>query len=254
MEVDLRHALERDEFELHYQSIVDLATQEVSGMEALLRWRRGAGQIVGPEEFIPIAEDIGLIGLIGRWALKRACKDAAAWPSRVKIAVNLSPAQFGKGDLVQIVTSALAESGLAAQRLELEITESVLLKGSETNLRILAALKALGVAIVLDDFGTGYASLTYLRMFAFDKIKIDQSFIAELMDRIESAAIVSAIINLGHSLNITTVAEGVESERQLIMLRAAGCSEGQGYLFSRPVPGQELAFERAARRLPYSIA
>ncbi len=244
IECDLRRALQRNEFELHYQSVINIATQACSGMEALLRWKRGSGEIVPPNEFIPIVEDIGLISSIGEWVLRTACNDAMAWPQDIRLAVNLSPVQFGKGDLRDIVLGALTDSGLPPHRLELEITESVLLESSENNLRILASLKALGVKIVLDDFGTGYSSLTYLSMFAFDKVKIDRSFVSEMSGRPDCAAIVCSIINLGQNLNMTTVAEGVETERQLTMLRVAGCSEAQGYLFSRPLPVNELRFIR----------
>ena len=242
IEIDLRRALQRNEFELHYQPVVNIATQTYSGMEALLRWKRGSGEIVPPNEFIPIAEDIGLISSIGEWVLRTACNDAMAWPQYIRLAVNLSPVQFGKGDLRDIVLAALTDSGLPPHRLELEITESVLLESSENNLRILASLKALGVKIVLDDFGTGYSSLTYLSMFAFNKVKIDRSFVSEMSGRPDCAAIVCSIINLGQSLDMTTVAEGVETELQLAMLRVAGCTEAQGYLFSRPRPASELRF------------
>jgi diguanylate cyclase (GGDEF)-like protein len=242
LESDLRHALERNEFEVHYQPVVDIATQSCSRMEALLRWKRGFDKLVPPNDFIPIAEDIGLISSIGKWALSRACNDAMAWPSHIRLAVNLSPLQFGRGDLREIVASALTDSGLPPHRLELEITESVLLESSENNLKILGSLKALGVKIVLDDFGTGYSSLTYLSMFAFNKVKIDRSFVSEMIARPDCAAIVCSIINLGRDLNMTTVAEGVETEQQLILLRAAGCSEAQGFLFSPPRPANELQF------------
>ena len=242
IEADLRHALPRKEFELHYQPVVKIASQTCSGMEALLRWRRGGGEIVSPAEFVPIAEDIGLISSIGEWALRMACHDAMAWPQHIALAVNLSPAQFGNSDLRNIVLDALAESGLPPHRLELEITESVLLESSEKNLKILASLKALGVKIVLDDFGTGYSSLSYLSMFAFDKVKIDRSFVSQMSGRPDCAAIVCSIISLGQNLNMTTVAEGVETQVQLDMLRLAGCSEVQGYLFSRPRPTNEIHF------------
>ena len=242
IESDLRRALQRNEFELHYQPVVNIATLACSGMEALLRWKRGSGEIVPPNEFIPIAEDIGLISSIGEWVLRTACKDAMVWPQHIRLAVNLSPVQFGKDDLRDIVLGALTDSGLPPHRLELEITETVLLESSENNLRMLASLKALGVKIVLDDFGTGYSSLTYLSMFAFDKVKIDRSFVSEMSGRPDCAAIVCSIINLGQNLDMTTVAEGVETERQLTMLRVAGCSEAQGYLFSRPLPVNELRF------------
>jgi diguanylate cyclase (GGDEF)-like protein len=242
IEVDLRRALQRNEFELHYQPVVNIATQTWSGVEALLRWKRPSGEIVPPTDFIPIAEDVGLISSIGEWVLRTACNDAMTWPRDIRLAVNLSPAQFGKGDLRDIVLGALRESGLPPHRLELEITESVLLEGSENNVRILASLKALGVEIVLDDFGTGYSSLTYLSMFAFSKVKIDRSFVSEMSERADCAAIVTSIINLGQNLNMTTVAEGVDTELQLTMLRVAGCSQAQGYLFGRPVPVNELRF------------
>ena len=242
IEIDLRRALQRNEFELHYQPVVNIATQAWSGMEALLRWKRASGEIVPPSDFIPVAEDVGLISSIGEWVLRTACNDAMTWPRDIRLAVNLSPAQFGKGDLRDIVRRALRESGLPPHRLELEITESVLLEGSENNVRILESLKALGVAIVLDDFGTGYSSLTYLSTFAFSKVKIDRSFVSEMSERADCAAIVASIINLGQNLNMTTVAEGVDTERQLTMLRVAGCLEAQGYLFGRPVPMSELRF------------
>ena len=242
IEIDLRRALQRNEFELHYQPVVNIATQAWSGMEALLRWKRPSGEIVPPTDFIPIAEDTGLISSIGEWVLRTACNDAMSWPRHIRLAVNLSPAQFGKGDLRDIVLGALGESGLPPHRLELEITESVLLEGSENNVKILESLKALGVDIVLDDFGTGYSSLTYLSTFAFSKVKIDRSFVSEMSERADCAAIVSSIINLGQNLNMTTVAEGVDTECQLTMLRVAGCAEAQGYLFGRPLPVRELRF------------
>jgi diguanylate cyclase (GGDEF)-like protein len=244
IESELRRALQRNEFELHYQPVVDVATRACSGMEALLRWKRPSGEIVPPSVFIPIAEDIGLISSIGEWVLRTACNDAIAWPSGIALAVNLSPLQFGKGDLRDIVLGALRDSGLPPRRLELEITESVLLESSENNIRVLTSLKALGVKIVLDDFGTGYSSLTYLSMFAFGKVKIDRSFVSEMIERPDCAAIVCSIINLGQSLNMTTVAEGVETELQLTMLLAAGCSQAQGNLFSRPAPVAEIPFIR----------
>jgi EAL domain-containing protein (putative c-di-GMP-specific phosphodiesterase class I) len=198
--------------------------------------------MVYPGDFISIAEDIGLISAIGKWVLDKACNDAMAWPSHVRLAVNLSPVQFGRGDLTEMVTGVLADSRLSPHRLELEITESVLLEGSENNLRILGTLKALGVKIVLDDFGTGYSSLSYLSMFAFDKVKIDRTFVSRMIDRPDCAAIVCSIINLAGNLDMTAVAEGVETQEQLIMLRTAGCTEAQGYLFSRPRPASALEF------------
>ena len=195
-----------------------------------------AAQELGPDQFIPLAEEIGLIEALGEWILREACVEGAQWPAHVKIAVNLSPAQFRRRNLAEIVTAALTRSGLAAQRLELEITESVLLQKSEGNLAALHAIKRLGASIVLDDFGTGYSSLSYLRLFPFDKIKIDQSFVREMPYRTDCAAIVCAIASLGRELNMVTAAEGVETAAQLELVRAAGCKQVQGFLFSRPCP------------------
>ena len=252
LEADLRHALERNEFEMYYQPIVHIATQSYCGMEALLRWKRRDGADVPPSQFIPIAEDIGLITSIGKWALYTACRDAMEWPPHIKLAVNLSPGQFGCADLRETVLGALTASRLPADRLELEITESVLLEGTEGNIGILRSLKALGIKIVLDDFGIGYSSLSYLSMFAFDKVKIDQSFVSRMMHRSDCAAIVCSIINLGSNLNMTTVAEGVETEEQLIMLRAAGCSQAQGYYFSPAIARTkiDLFYEVKVAALP----
>jgi diguanylate cyclase (GGDEF)-like protein len=236
LEIDLRNALARGEFELHYQAVMSAVTREPGGAEALVRWRHPRRGLIGPDQFIPLAEEIGLIDALGEWILGAACVEAAAWPTDVKIAVNLSPAQFRRGDLVDVITGALTRSGLAADRLELEITESVLLQKSEGNLATLHAIKSLGVSIVLDDFGTGYSSLGYLRMFPFDKIKIDRVFVQELASRSDCAAIVCAITGLARSLSIVTTAEGVETEEQLALVRAAGCNQVQGYLFGRPGP------------------
>jgi diguanylate cyclase (GGDEF)-like protein len=239
LEIDLRNALARREFELHYQVVMS-AAREPCGAEALVRWRHPRRGLIGPDQFIPLAEEIGLIDPLGAWILGEACAEAAAWPANVRIAVNLSPAQFRRGDLVDVITGALERSGLAADRLELEITESVLLQKSEGNLDTLHAIKALGVSIVLDDFGTGYSSLGYLRMFPFDKIKIDRVFVQELASRADCAAIVCAITGLARSLSIVTTAEGVETEEQLALVRAAGCNQVQGYLFGRPGPAGAL--------------
>jgi diguanylate cyclase (GGDEF)-like protein len=244
LEDDMRKALSHHEFELHYQTIVDLESRQYCGAEALVRWRHPERGVVLPDCFIPVAEDSGLIVPLGAWILRQACADAVKWPPRFKVAVNLSPAQFKHGDLLGVLTSALNETGLPPERLELEITETVLLENNAENLAILRAIKDLGVAIVLDDFGTGYSSMTYLRMFPFDRIKIDQTFIQNMMHHAADAAIVCAIAGLGRNLGIATVAEGVETEEQLIALRAAGCQLAQGYLFSRPVPASELAFDR----------
>ena len=242
LEFDLRKAIANSEFEVHYQTIFDAETREPCGAEALVRWRRERGEIVSPERFIPLAEHTGLIVPLGQLVLQKACTDALGWPSPIKVAVNLSPVQFGKGDLIDTVTRALVESGLPPERLELEVTESVLLGKSDENIAILSTLKSMGISIVLDDFGTGYSSLSYLKMFPFDKIKIDRSFVTDLPSRSDCAAIVCAVVNLARALDMVTTAEGVESYEQYQMLRAAGCHLVQGYLFSRPVPNAEIVF------------
>jgi EAL domain-containing protein (putative c-di-GMP-specific phosphodiesterase class I) len=241
LELDLRAALARGEFELHYQPVIDLRRNALSGFEALLRWHHPERGMVSPAAFIPLAEEIGFIVPLGEWVLRRACAEAMTWPGEAKVAVNLSPVQFKSRNLVQAVVSALAASGLPAGRLELEITESVLLQDNEATLTTLHRLRDLGVRIAMDDFGTGYSSLSYLRSFPFDKIKIDQSFVRDLCIKDGTDFIVRAVIGLGASLGMTTTAEGVETEAQLAQLRAEGCDEVQGYLFSRPVPVSEVA-------------
>ena len=245
LEIDLRHALMHGEFEIHYQPVIDVTTRKPDGAEALTRWWHPLHGLIRPDRFIPLAEETGLIVPLGEWLLRRACADAAKWPSTIKLAVNLSPVQFRDGNLAQVVQSALAESGLAPGRLELEITESVLLQQNAANLDILHQLKKLGVGIVLDDFGTGYSSLRYLQMFPFDKIKIDRSFVAEMPHRLDCAAIVCAITGLARNLAIETTAEGVETDEQFMLLRAAGCTHAQGFLFSRPRPAADLDFSAA---------
>jgi diguanylate cyclase (GGDEF)-like protein len=242
LEVDLRDALAQQQFVLHYQTIVDVPSRRICGAEALIRWNHPRRGLLGPDKFIPLAEELGLIIPIGEWVLRQACSDAAAWPAQVKIAVNLSPVQFRSGNLLNGVTDALVDSGLSPRRLELEITESVLLDGAAESLAVLHQLKATGVAIVLDDFGTGYSSLSYLRMFPFDKIKIDKSFVAEFSSRADCAAIVCAVTGLGRSLQLETTGEGVETAEQFELLRAAGCTQVQGFLFDRPVPASALDF------------
>jgi diguanylate cyclase (GGDEF)-like protein/PAS domain S-box-containing protein len=242
LEVDIRNALAQNEFELHYQTLVDTATRKVCGAEALLRWRHPRHGLIPPDRFIPVAEEIGVIIPLGEWILRTACAEAAKWPEHVRLAVNLSPVQFRSANLVDAVSGALASSGLPPRRLELEITESVLLQKDACNLDTLHRLANLGVCIVLDDFGTGYSSLGYLRTFPFQKIKIDRSFVAELSQRADCGAIVCAITGLGQSLGIVTTAEGVETREQFELLRAAGCRQAQGYLFSRPCPAAELDF------------
>lgn len=248
LEVDLRNALVRNEFEIHYQVIFDIASHRPCGAEALLRWRHPQHGMVFPDTFIPVAEEIGLIGPLGEWVLRQACAEAARWPAHIRLAVNLSPVQFRSGELVELVDDALKTSGLAPERLELEITESVLLQKDAGTIAILYRLTELGVRIVLDDFGTGYSSLSYLRMFPFKKIKIDKSFVAEMPHRADCAAIVCAVTNLAQSLDMTTTAEGVETWEQFELLHAAGCREAQGYLFSRPCPAWKLDFEWDQKR------
>ncbi|WGR93985.1 EAL domain-containing protein [Bradyrhizobium sp. ISRA443] len=241
LELDLRKALARGEFELHYQPLVNLERSEISGCEALVRWRHPRRGLVSPAEFIPIAEETGLITGLGEWVIRTACAEAATWPDDLKVAVNVSPVQFKNQNIAQIVISALAATGLPAQRLEIEITEAVLMQHTEATLTTLNQLRELGVRIAMDDFGTGYSSLSYLRSFPFDKIKIDQSFIRDLSDQTESAAIVRAVTGLAASLHMTTTAEGIETEQQCEIAKAAGCTEMQGYLFSRPVSADRIA-------------
>jgi len=236
LDLDLCNAVREDQFDLHYQPLVKADTRLVSGFEALLRWHHPERGAVSPAEFIPVAERNGLIGSIGAWVLRRACMDAMHWPGDTKVAVNLSPAQFRVPNLLDIVTAALESSGLPSSRLELEITESVLLKDCVATISTLHRLRELGVRISLDDFGTGYSSLSYLWRFPFDKIKIDQSFVRELSQRSDCAAIVKAIAALGSSLAMTTTAEGVESLEQAEQLTRMGCGELQGYLFGLPQP------------------
>jgi diguanylate cyclase (GGDEF)-like protein len=241
LELDLRDAIVRNEFELYYQPLVNVASGNVTGFEALLRWHHPVRGLVSPADFIPVAEETGLIVAIGEWVLRMACFEAENWPAEISIAVNLSPVQFKAGDLVTTVRAALAASGLRPDRLELEITESVLLHDSVGTLAALHQLRAMGITVALDDFGTGYSSLSYLRSFPFDKIKIDQSFVHNLVDNKESMLIIRAVTGLGHSLCMKTTAEGVETQEQLDKLRQEGCTEVQGYLFSRPRPARELA-------------
>jgi diguanylate cyclase (GGDEF)-like protein/PAS domain S-box-containing protein len=240
LELDLRAALRREEFEVFFQPIVDIAGDKTVAFEALVRWNHPERGRIAPMNFIPLAEETGLIVPLGAWVLRRACAEAARWPDPVVVAVNLSPVQFKNLNLASTVMGALEESGLPANRLELEITESVLLQNSEATLQTLHELRAQGVRISLDDFGTGYSSLSYLRSFPFDKIKIDRSFVQELASREDSMAIVRAVAGLGRSLGIVTTAEGVETEEQLALLRREGCNQAQGYLFSPPRPAAEV--------------
>jgi len=246
LERDMRTALVQGDFSLFYQPLVNLQTRKVTAFEALMRWHHAERGSVAPSEFIPVAEEMGLIVQLGEWALRQACMEAVDWPDGIHVSVNLSPLQFAKGNLVSTVMSALASSGLPASRLELEITESVLLEKSDRNIRILNHLRALGVRISMDDFGTGYSSIGYLRSFPFDKIKIDQSFVRDVLVDAGSLAIVRAIAGLGVSFGMTTTAEGVETEEQMRCLNREGCIEVQGYLLSKPVPPAEV---RRARYL-----
>jgi diguanylate cyclase (GGDEF)-like protein len=240
LERDMRTALVQGDFSLFYQPLVNLQTRKVTAFEALMRWHHAERGSVAPSEFIPVAEEMGLIVQLGEWALRQACMEAVDWPDGIHVSVNLSPLQFAKGNLVSTVMSALASSGLPASRLELEITESVLLEKSDRNIRILNHLRALGVRISMDDFGTGYSSIGYLRSFPFDKIKIDQSFVRDVLVDAGSLAIVRAIAGLGVSFGMTTTAEGVETEEQMRCLNREGCIEVQGYLLSKPVPPAEV--------------
>jgi diguanylate cyclase (GGDEF)-like protein/PAS domain S-box-containing protein len=249
LEMDLRAALQLGGFEVYYQPLVDLPSGEIRAFEALLRWSHPERGMIQPGDFIPVAEETGLIGAIGAFALRQACVDATAWPDGIKVAVNLSPLQFRSGNLLRTVMDALEDAGLAPQRLELEITETLLLEHNESVLATLHALRALGVRIAMDDFGTGYSSLSYLRSFPFDKIKIDRSFVRDLSSNSESQAIVRAVVSLGSSLGITITAEGVESERDLEKLRAEGCTQVQGFLFSVPRPQREILHNLRRRRV-----
>jgi diguanylate cyclase (GGDEF)-like protein/PAS domain S-box-containing protein len=240
IEIDLRDAIQNDVLRPYYQPLIDLASGRITGFEALVRWPHPERGMISPAEFIPVAEETGLINGLGGLMLRRACMDAALWPADVRVAVNLSPLQFRVGNLLSIVMDALKQSGLPAKRLELEITETLLLEKSSQVLATLHALRALGVRISMDDFGTGYSSLSYLRSFPFDKIKIDQSFVRDLGSNRDAQAIVRSIISLGVGLGVTITAEGVETEAELSCLRAEGCHEGQGFLFSHARPNAEI--------------
>ncbi|MGE3066664.1 MAG: EAL domain-containing protein [Hyphomicrobiaceae bacterium] len=240
LELDLRKALADGQFELHYQPIVCLKTQAITAFEALLRWNHPQRGMVPPGDFIPLAEELGLICDIGEWTLRTACSTAARWPQSIKVAVNLSPLQFARQNLSEFMFHALATSGLSPDRLEIEITESVLLQDSPQTTALLYQLRKLGIRISMDDFGTGYSSLSYLRSFPFDTIKIDRAFITDIATSAESRAIVEAIVNLSTSLGTSTVAEGIETEAQLDGVRAVGCTQAQGFLYSRPVPAGQV--------------
>ena len=240
IELDLRRAVVNGEFEVYYQPIIDLKSARASSCEALIRWHHPQRGMVSPMEFIPVAEETGLIVPIGEWVLRQACAEAAHWPADITVSVNVSPAQFKNRNLVQTVVGALASSGIAPDRLELEITELVLLHETDGAFAVLHQLRDLGIRIAMDDFGTGYSSLGYLRSFPFDKIKIDQSFIRDFPKKEDSVAIIRAVVGLSSSLGITTTAEGVETEEQLESLRSEGCSEVQGFLLAEPKPAEQL--------------
>ena len=240
LESELRDAIAGGNFETYYQPVVDLRDNKISGCEALLRWRHPQRGTISPADFIPVAEDTGLINELGQLVLETACREAAKWPDDVRIAVNVSPVQFRSQTLALNVATALAASGIAPSRLELEITEAVLMRDDEAALAMLHQLRALGVKIALDDFGTGYSSLSYLHRFPFDKIKIDRSFVKNIGDEGASSAIIQAVVNIATASNMTTTAEGVEQEWQRELLRELGCNEMQGYLFSPAVSAAEI--------------
>jgi len=240
MEQDLRQALVSGGFEIHYQPLLNLGSSEISGCEALLRWRHPERGMVSPAEFIPVAEDTALINELGDWVLRTACAEAATWPDHIRLAVNVSPVQLKCQTLALRIAGALAASGLEPSRLELEITEAVLIRDDEAALAILHQLRAVGVRIALDDFGTGYSSLSYLKRFPFDKIKIDRCFVSDIEEADGSASIVQAVVNIAATLDMTTTAEGVETEAQRDILRKLGCTEMQGYLFSAPKPAADV--------------
>jgi diguanylate cyclase (GGDEF)-like protein len=240
LEADLHHALAAGELELHYQPIINLDTRVVTGFEALMRWRHPRLGLIPPASFIPIAEKTGLIVEMGDWALHRACQDATDWPGNMTVTVNLSALQFAEGDPAAAAAAALARTGLAAHRLEFEITETVLMQNEERTLEALGKLRSLGVRIALDDFGTAFASLSYLRKFVFDKIKIDRSFVRDLCERADCVAIVNAVTGLAKALEIGAIAEGIETAEQLEKVMFAGCKEVQGFYFSHPVPAAEV--------------
>jgi EAL domain-containing protein (putative c-di-GMP-specific phosphodiesterase class I) len=241
LEVDLRQALGNGDLELHYQPVVSIGHRHITGFEALLRWRHPRRGSIPPAEFIPVAEEIGLITSLGEWVLREACAEAARWPAPLSVAVNISPVHFTSQNLVESVVASLAGAGIPATRLEIEITEAVLLQNTERTLGTMRQLRELGVRIVMDDFGTGYSSLSYLRNFPLNKIKIDRTFIKDVARQDSARAIVRAVVALGNSLGMTTTAEGIETEEQLAILRSEGCVEMQGHLFSPARPATEIA-------------
>ena len=250
MESELRHALERNEFVLHYQPQVDLRSGQVIGMEALLRWHHPEFGMVSPASFIGLAEETGLIVPIGAWVLRTACAQNKLWQragaGNLRVAVNLSARQFAQPDLVQSIMGILQETGLAAHHLEIELTESMVMTDVERAIGTLRELKAIGVKLSIDDFGTGYSSLSYLKRFPIDVLKIDRSFVRDITLDADDAAIVASIISLSHNLNLKVIAEGVETQEQLMYLRQHDCDQMQGYYFSKPLPAD--AFEWMLQR------
>ena len=247
LESDLRDALRKGELVVHYQPLIDLATGEVTAHEALLRWHHPQRGLLYPDSFIPLAEEVGLIDVIGQYVLHAACREASGWPDHIRVAVNVSPLQFRNSNLVGIVIQALGSAGLKGDRLELEITEAVLMERSPEVAAQIRRIRALGVGISMDDFGTGYSSLSYLLSYPFTKIKIDKSFVLGLNDAPNSRVVVSAIVNLGRSLGLTVTAEGIEQVEDLTFLQQLGCEQGQGYLIGRAVPGEVLRDAPALR-------
>ncbi len=243
-ETDLRRALEHGEFTLHYQPVIDLAAGRISGAEALLRWPQSDHRLMSPAEFIPIAEDTGLIVPLGEWVLLEACSQAQAWQTRhpgLRIAVNLSARQFRQKDLIGMIERVLGETGLAPSLLELELTESMLMHHAEETVAILSRLDEMGVHLAIDDFGTGYSSLSYLKRFPIHSLKIDRSFVRDISSDPDDAAIVTAIVAMARSLNLSVTAEGVETEEQAAFLRSLACHQAQGYHFGRPMPAADFA-------------
>src|SRR6202049_2799192 len=248
LEIELRQAISDGGLEVYYQPCVGLQDNKITGCEALLRWRHPERGMISPAEFIPIAEETGLINQIGEWVLTTACAEATTWPDDIRIAVNVSPVQFKSGTFALKIVAGIAASGLEANRLELEITEAVLIRDDEAALAVLHQLRDIGVRIALDDFGTGYSSLSYLQRFPFDKIKIDRCFVDDIAEPDGSSAIVQAVVNIAADRHMTTTAEGVETEQQRELLRALGCSEMQSYLFSPAKPAAELVHLLGSRR------
>jgi diguanylate cyclase (GGDEF)-like protein len=250
MEVALREAIRADAIAVHYQPIIDARTRHLTSCEALARWAHPERGLILPELFIPLAEETGQIMALGTQVLRKACAEAARWPEDVGLAVNLSPLQFRNHDLIDVITSILAETGLAPQRLELEITETALLEARDSNFDILRSIRSLGIRVAMDDFGTGYSSLSYLQNFEFDKIKVDRRFVAGLKPGADGAAIIKAIAELGTTVGVSLTAEGVETDEELAVVSSYGCREIQGFLFSHPLTAEDVRAYVAHRTDP----